>query len=198
MKALILLYSNICYGNIMLDMPFWIATFSGMHVKQELGVPVVCEPTGMLFKVHMVSNCYKIVIHSSELWYGVTGFLIFGNSIMAWSSRVWRFVNITECYWTHLCYSLAPHIDLVDNSWCWLIQAPTPSSCTHSTFNQSQLFAVPQVLFSYFIIIWTVPELNPLGPSYIITQYPFSESHHYTQVHSTAHPTSSPPTSAVR
>ena len=141
----------------MFDMPFWFATFSGTHVgcKTRAGVRVICEPAGMLFNVHMVSsNGYKIGINSSEMWCCVTGFLMFGNSVMASSSTVWRFVNITEYCWTHLYYSLAPHIDLVDTSWCWLIQAPKSSSCTHIT----QPFAVPQV--SYHFPILSSPDLT--------------------------------------
>jgi hypothetical protein len=116
---------------------------------------------GMLFKVHMVSDCYNIGINSSEMWCCVTRFMTFRNSVMASSSKVWRFVNITEYCCTHLHYSLAPHIDLVDTAWCWLIQAPKSSSCTHITYNQSQPFAVPQVSvsFSYFVITWSHSEL---------------------------------------
>jgi len=131
----------------------------------------------MLFKVHVVSNCYRIVIYSSEMWYCVTGFLIFGNSIMVSSSGVWKFVSITEYCWTHLYYSLTPHIDLVDTSRCWLIQASKSSSCTHITYNQSQPFAVPQVSY-HLISLWTLPKLNPLASSYMITQHPFSWSHY--------------------
>ena len=61
MKALSLPYSITPYENIVFDLPL----FQG--VKQGLGVPVVCKRAGMLFKVHVMSNCYEIGKNSSEM-----------------------------------------------------------------------------------------------------------------------------------
>jgi hypothetical protein len=184
MKALSLPYSITPYENIVFDLPL----FQG--VKQGLGVPVVCKRAGMLFKVHVMSNCYEIGKNSSEMWWCVTGYLI-PDILKQCNGLTFKGLNVDEYYKVLLYYSLAPHVVLVDTSWCWIIQTHRSSSCMHITYKQLRPFTGPLVSYHFHILsspdhtwnsAWTKPT------SSIMCDYTtsLSGSHHYTQAPSTS------------